>query len=331
MSYYSDKITALKSIFGADDIVVTDDSVTVVGHRYPVVDDVIILLEARYWPESLRQRLAIGADACYDRPFSEIVQYSFGEQWKTFSAIMPEHEKEFRQYFDLIDLSMLEDKRCVDIGCGIGRWSYFLAPYCREIVLLDFSEAIFVARQNLRKQDNAIFFMGDLTAMPFRDDFGDLLFSLGVLHHLPLDCLDLTRSLSRYAPQLLIYIYYALDNRPVYFRVFLWVMNVTRRGLCKIRHLPTRNLISYGLVFLAYMPFVLVGRLAALVGCGHKVPLYEFYKDKSLRRIQQDAYDRFFTALEQRATRRQIMSLEDTFSQITVSKGMPYWHFLCKR
>jgi len=47
----------------------------------------------------------------------------------------------------------------------------------REMVLLDFSEAIFVARENLRGASNALFFLGDLRRMPFRDDFADLVYA----------------------------------------------------------------------------------------------------------------------------------------------------------
>ena len=64
---------------------------------------------------------------------------------------------------------------------------------------------------------------------------------------------------------------------------------------------------------------------------GSKVPLYDFYKGKSLGRIEQDVYDRFFTRIEQRVTRREIESLRDSFAEVTVSPNLPYWHFLARR
>ncbi|MBL0059822.1 MAG: hypothetical protein IPP35_12155 [Elusimicrobia bacterium] len=66
-------------------------------------------------------------------------------------------------------------------------------------------------------------------------------------------------------------------------------------------------------------------------GWGRYVPLFEFYQDKSLRRIEQDVYDRFFTSIEQRVSRKEISALTDTFTRVTVSDHLPYWHFLCER
>ncbi len=61
------------------------------------------------------------------------------------------------------------------------------------------------------------------------------------------------------------------------------------------------------------------------------VPLAEAYAGKSLRRLRQEAYDRFFTGIEQRFTRDQICALVDCFHSVTVSEEVPYWHFLCER
>ena len=59
------------------------------------------------------------------------------------------------------------------------------------------------------------------------------------------------------------------------------------------------------------------------------VPLYEGYHGKSLARIRQDVFDRFFTNIEQRFSKKQIEKLNDTFGDIVVSENLPYWHFLC--
>jgi SAM-dependent methyltransferase len=60
-------------------------------------------------------------------------------------------------------LESLRGRRICDFGCGIGRWSYFLRHRCRELVLIDFSDAIFAARENLRGASNALFFLADIT------------------------------------------------------------------------------------------------------------------------------------------------------------------------
>src|SRR5205814_4968684 len=133
--------------------------------------------------------------------------------------------------------SSLAQARVCDLGCGMGRWSYMLvqrAPV-RELVLVDFSEAIFQARKLLHRQRNALFFMGDILRLPFRHGYADFIMSLGVLHHLPADCMQVVRSLKPYARRLLIYLYYALDNKPFYYRWLLSLYTPLRRLLCRVQ------------------------------------------------------------------------------------------------
>ena len=193
-SYYAGRIASLREIFGRDDVDVTESSVTCGGRTYPVVDDVIILLEPEERPASLRRRLeGRGGESSVA---AADIQETFGAEWTAYGEVLAEHENEFTRYFDLVDLDALDGLRAADLGCGGGRWSAFLAPHCREIVLVDFSEAIFVARRNLRDAPNALFFMGDVRALPFGDDFCDLsgiggaphLDSNGVMSH-SLPCL----------------------------------------------------------------------------------------------------------------------------------------------
>ncbi|HZD54676.1 MAG TPA: class I SAM-dependent methyltransferase, partial [Candidatus Aquicultoraceae bacterium] len=215
--YYEDKRESLQDLFGAGEIVVNDDRIGVDGREYPVVDDVIVLLPPAEWPLKLRERITTPAERTVEAgrdDFAGDIQFTFGEEWSRFPEILAEHEGEFHQYFDLVDIGGLAGARVCDLGCGIGRWSHFLKGRCRELVLLDFSEAIFAARENFRDVSNALFFLGDLRRMPFRDDFADFLFSLGVLHHLPTGALEEVRALSRFAPAILVFLYYALDNRP---------------------------------------------------------------------------------------------------------------------
>jgi len=350
MSYYADKLETLCGLFGRE-VALEAGALKVGDRRYPILDDVVILLEPSQYPAHLSRRLLSGNPACPPEAkgvFSSAcslaakgkesedqialeVQASFGEEWQCYGAILPEHEKEFHQYFDLVDLASLEGKRVCDLGCGNGRWSFFLKDLCRELVLVDFSEAIFVARENLRKAPSCLFFMADLRRLPFREGFADFLLCLGVLHHLPTPALEEVRRLKGFSPRLLIYLYYALDNRPFYFRWILRFVTVARRFLCRLRNRSFRRGLALFGTYFVYLPLVALGRvLQALVGRGSLIPLYDAYHNKSLARIQQDVYDRFFTAIEQRVTRREILGLRDTFRKVTVSDSLPYWHFLCE-
>ena len=329
--YYADKLDSLRRLFASEEIALEADALVVAGRRYPVVDDVIVLLDPAQYPPSLRRRLQPREETARLRDFSPDIQFSFGAEWQKFSEILPDHQKEFTEYFDLIDVSRLQNATVCDLGCGIGRWSYFLKDRCRELVLVDFSEAIFVARRNLAGAPRALFFMGDLTRLPFRDDFCDFLFCLGVLHHLPRPALEELRRLKRFAPMLLIYLYYALDNRPFYFRLVLGVVTPVRWLVSRVKFASFRSIFTWVVALGAYVPLTLLGRALRPFGLAKLVPLYAHYHDKSVQRIRQDVYDRFFTTIEQRFTRREILTLADTFATVRVSEGQPYWHFVCLR
>lgn len=324
--YYSDKLESLKDIFGSNGVRLEPDRLVVDSRTYPIIDDVIILLDPCQYPESLK-----GQGDASERPlhFAEDIQFTFGEEWKEFSEILEEHKRDFSRYFDLVDVSEFSHLRVCDLGCGSGRWSHFVKDKCRELVLVDFSEAIFVARRNLKDADNVLFFMGDLKNLPFRAQFADFLYCLGVLHHLPTDALAEVRALKKYAPTLLIYLYYALDNRPIYFRGLLAAVTGLRKFVSNIRNPFFRLSFSWLMVALVYVPLVGLGWILKPVGGASYVPLYEGYHGKSLHGIRQDVYDRFFTRIEQRFSRKQILALEDTFSKVTVSDHLPYWHFVC--
>jgi len=330
--YYTDKIDILKDIFGTS-VELKPEYLKVNEYIYPIIDDVIILLSPSQYPQSLKLRLGTlnKETAIPLSGFDKDIQLTFGEEWKKFSKILPEHEQEFTQIFDLIDISELEGRRVCDLGCGMGRWSYFIKDKCRELILIDFSEAIFVARQNLSNANNAIFFMGDVKQLPFRNDFVDFLLCIGVLHHLPTNALKEVRNLKKYATKLLIYLYYALDNRPFYFKFLLSIVTPLRLLLSRICNTSFRSVFTWVGTFCMYLPFIMLGMLLKPIGLSSRVPLYEVYKGKSLERIYQDVYDRFFTKIEQRFSKKEILTLKDTFSEVIISDHLPYWHFMCEK
>lgn len=330
--YYEHKIEKIKEIFGVTNLILTNDSVRVGSVVYPIVDDVIILLHPAQFPRELAQRLA-GWTAVEPPPdaVEKDIQETFGAEWDDFPEILPEHELEFEQYFDMVDIDQLRDKTVCDLGCGIGRWSHFLSGRVRDLVLVDFSQAIFVARRNLAAADNVIFFMGDIRHLPFRDDFADFLICLGVLHHLSGSALEEVRRVGRYAPRMLIYLYSALDARPSYYRLLLAPVNLVRRIVWRVRNPVFRSGFTWVGTFGLYFPLIWFGKALRPFGLANRIPLYDFYHDKSVKRIRQDVYDRFFTRIERRYSRAQIMTLTDTFQKITISQSIPYWHFLSVR
>jgi SAM-dependent methyltransferase len=334
--YYSDKLEALQRLFASDRVLLDDGKLIVDGYSYPILDDVIILLDTDSYPYSLKRKLGVADMGSFMEEGTGLearaVQFTFGEEWKRFSEIKPEYEKVFNEYFDLLDMDILMDKIVCDLGCGTGRWSLFLAQksQARSLLLVDFSEAIFVARNNLRGLDNALFFMGDIRRLPFRNNFADFIFSLGVLHHLNADALEEVRALKKYAPLLLIYLYYKLDNRPIHFRWILSMVTTVRKRLSKIQNPAFRDFFSLFVAASIYAPLVGLGYLVKPLGLSRYVPLYGGHHYMNFRWWRLLAYDRFFTPIEQRFSRKEIMALRDTFSEVVVSSQPAYWHFLCR-
>ena len=330
LPYYAGKEASLRTLFGVETVVVGNDEIVVNGRRLAVLDDVIIALEPSKLPPALRARLGEQSDAP-STPFAADIQYSFGQEWQAHPDVLPEHADEFADYFDLIDLGELAGARVADIGCGSGRWATFVAPACSELVVVDYSEAVFVARANLRAADNVIFVMADALDLPFAPDSFDFLYCLGVLHHLPVGAREALGRLAPLASRLLVYLYYALDNRPWYFRGILSTVTAVREVLARVRRPSLRTAITWLITLSVYWPVSVLGRWLAPLGAARWLPLAEAYAGKSVRRLRQDVYDRFFTAIEQRFTRREIESWAADLGDIRVSERQPYWHFLITR
>lgn len=89
--------------------------------------------------------------------------------------------------------------------------------------MLDAShEALSVAKQNLTSQ-NVTFHLASVIEIPVPDSSPDFAYSLGVLHHVP-DTLDALRHIAtklKPGAPFVVYLYYALDNRPIWFRA-IW-------------------------------------------------------------------------------------------------------------
>ena len=89
VGYYHDKIDSLRHAFGTTNVVLERDQISVDGKTYPIIDDVIIVIDPDQYPERVRKELEargnqrIGRRVLNDgNPFAEDIQFTFGAEWK---------------------------------------------------------------------------------------------------------------------------------------------------------------------------------------------------------------------------------------------------------
>jgi len=217
----------------------------------------------------------------------------------------------------------------LDVGCGTGRWSVLVAPRVQHLHLLDPSaEALNVARENLHGMNNVSYHLDSVAAIPLPPKSLDFAFSLGVLHHVP----DTEAAIAAIADKLkpsapfLVYLYYALDNRPAWYRLLWRVTNLARFIVSRLPH-PLRLAISQSVAALIYWPLARVARFMSRRGRSASALPLSYYADKSFYVMRTDAYDRLCTRLEKRFRRDDIerMLTRAGFKNVTFSNKQPFW------
>ncbi len=168
----------------------------------------------------------------------------FGDEWERFDqSELSELERDqlLEQYFAIFPWSQLpEGPVGFDMGCGSGRWAAGVAPRVKELICIDPSSAIEVARRNLAAFANVRFIQAEVAEHPIADQSMDFGYSLGVLHHVPDTAAGISacvRMLKPGAP-FLVYLYYAFDNRPKWFRALWRASDWVRRGVSILPHGP---------------------------------------------------------------------------------------------
>lgn len=252
----------------------------------------------------------------------------FGDEWSTYDQGDRDPEsirRSFDRYFARFPWPE-EGTVGLDIGAGSGRWAAQVLDRGRSIVAIDASpQALAVCRRNA---SDAPAVNGSAVELPFADDSFDFAISLGVLHHLP-DTKgaigEIQRVLRPGAP-FLVYLYYAFDNRPAWFRTLWKASDLLRRRLAaapfKVRLAVTR-----ALAFGVYWPLSRSARVLERFGVGVDSFPLSAYRDQPMYVLRTDALDRFGTRLEKRYTKSDIerMLVEQGFSDVEFNPEFPFW------
>jgi ubiquinone/menaquinone biosynthesis C-methylase UbiE len=236
----------------------------------------------------------------------------FGAEWQRFDQSElndAESRRIVGEYFSLMPLASLPPGAAgMDVGCGSGRWARLVAEEVGTLHAVDASaEALDVARRNLASFTNVEFHNNSVDSLPCDDNSLDFVYSLGVLHHVPDTAAGIQACVRKLKPgaPFLVYLYYALDNRPAWFRGLWKVSDGLRRRVSALNPRP-RALVAEVIAATVYWPLARLSLLAEKVGINPAPFPLSAYRSHSFYTLRTDALDRFGTKLEQRFTRSEI-------------------------
>lgn len=257
---------------------------------------------------------------------------SFGDEWNRFTqeeVDLIESKKLFELYFSIFPWNELpRNAEGFDMGCGSGRWARFVAPQVFKLNCIEPSSALQIAQKNLIQFSNIKFhkrYLEDSGLLPNSQDFG---YCLGVVHHAPdtqaaiKSCVDLLKP----GAPILLYLYYAFDNRPSWFR-FLWKLsNLLRRVVAKLPN-NLKCSVTDLIALFVYFPLARTSLILKKFGFSVRNFPLNFYSELSFYNMRTDARDRFGTPLEKRFSRQQItvMMKNAGLTKIKFSESSPFW------
>ena len=186
------------------------------------------------------------------------------------------------QYF--LGKNYLRISEGFDIGCGTGRWAKFVAPKVAKLHCIDPSNAIYVAKKNLKNLKIFNYYKRSLDSTGLKKNSQDFGYLLGVLHYVPdaqSAIISCSKLLKPGAP-ILFYIYYSLDNRPMWFRLLWKISNLIRLLISRMPKF-LNFLICDLITLFIYYPLARIAFVLEKIGLDFKnFPLHFYRKFKFL-------------------------------------------------
>jgi SAM-dependent methyltransferase len=110
----------------------------------------------------------------------------FGDSWSSHEYLAPYQEKQFLDWIAPLTAEDFQGKAVLEAGCGKGRHSFLVAGLGpADLTCVDLSNAVVIAAEYTKAFPHVHCVRADLTRLPMKDERQDIVFCLGVLHHLP--------------------------------------------------------------------------------------------------------------------------------------------------
>jgi SAM-dependent methyltransferase/uncharacterized protein YbaR (Trm112 family) len=256
----------------------------------------------------------------------------FDDEWGRFREVgTADQSRVFERYFDLLPPECFRlDQTVLDAGSGAGRWAFEVSRKGPRVIAVDLGQSIEVTRANT-PPDRVACVQADLLALPLAPAAVDWAYSLGVLHHTQAPDVGLTNVVRSVRPGgfVLLYLYYALDQRGPVFRGVFQAVDIARRFISRQPRGAARAIATL-IAASIYWPLARGGAIlerAGAAGLAEKIPL-SFYRHLSFATMRNDSLDRFGTRLERRYTRAEMTTLmrHAGLADIHISEGLPFWH-----
>jgi ubiquinone/menaquinone biosynthesis C-methylase UbiE len=236
---------------------------------------------------------------------------SFDYEWRRFDTPPQTMEDNFWGYFQFFSPEFFAGKRVLEIGPGMGRHTFHLARWAREVVAADLGPAIEVTRKNTAGCGNVRYLRADIFALPFPPESFDFVCAIGVLPCVP-DPESALREMLRFVRpggHVHVYVYWALEHAPAWQRALLRLVNSTRRVTVR---LPFRLLdaVAFVAAVAGYTVFSLPYRYLSRWRSGRRLaqslPLQRYAKD-GFRVCYNDQFDRLSAPIEHRHRRAEVV------------------------
>lgn len=132
----------------------------------------------------IKQAIPRIVDKISDEKQKTTERFSF--EWKNFATLTDKYRQQFLDWIYPVGESFFRDKIVLDAGCGKGRHIYWSAKFGAKMVIgVDLGETVEVAYENTKNFPDVHIVQADIYHLPFRQNFFDYIYSIGVLHHLP--------------------------------------------------------------------------------------------------------------------------------------------------